>query len=100
MSAIIEALKGLPEPKIKKHFVKIDGNDIEVTLEQKLEVIKHGEERFMLDQGKLVFKPEPRIKSKWKKLVASEKGYHFLDDDIHWPEKVAEGGKTWQIEYE
>ena len=34
------------------------------------------------------------------KLIESEKGYHFVDNNIHWPEKVAEGGKTWQIEYE
>lgn len=100
MSAIFDALEKFPKRGKKKHFVRINGLDIEVTLQEKLEVIKQGEDRYMIEDGKLVLKPVPKIKSKFKKLVTSEKGYYFLDGDIHWPEKVAEGGKTWQTEYE
>ena len=100
MSAIFDALKSLPKREPKKHFVMIDGNAIEVTLEKKLEIMRHGEDKYMIEDSKLVLKPIPKIKSKFKKLIESEKGYHFVDNDIHWPEKVAEGGKTWQIEYE
>tara|TARA_B100001059_G_C17476879_1_gene399763 strand:- start:134 stop:436 length:303 start_codon:yes stop_codon:yes gene_type:complete len=100
MSAIFDALKNLPELKPKKHFVMIDGNEIEVTLEKKLEIMRHGEDKYMVEDSKVVLKPIPKIKSKFKKLIESEKGYYFVDNNIHWPEKVAEGGKTWQIEYE
>ncbi len=100
MSAIFDALDNLPKRQPKKHFVMIDGNKIEVTLEKKLEIMRHGEDKYMIEDSKVVLKPIPKIKSKFKKLIVSEKGYHFVDNDIHWPEKVAEGGKTWQIEYE
>jgi hypothetical protein len=33
-------------------------------------------------------------------LAKSEKGYFFEDDDIHWPNKIAEGGVTWQTKSE
>jgi hypothetical protein len=100
MSAIFDALKSLPKREPKKHFVMIDGNEIEVTLEKKLEIMRHGEDKYMIKDSKIVIKAIPKIKSKFKKLFVSEKGYHFVDNDTHWPEKVAEGGKTWQIEYE
>ena len=100
MSAIFDALKKFPKRDAKKHFVQIDGIQIEVTLQEKLEVIKQGEDRYMVEDGKLVLRPVQKIKSKFKKLVTSDRGYHFIDGDIHWPEKVSEGGKTWQIEYE
>ena len=100
MSAIFDALDNLPKRQPKKHFVMIDGNKIEVTLEKKLEIMRHGEDKYMVKDSKVVLKPIPKIKSKFRKLIKSEKGYYFVDNDIHWPEKVAEGGKTWQTEYE
>ena len=54
----------------------------------------------LMEDGKIVLKPVPKIKSKFKKLVDVDKGYHFIDDDIHWPEKIDKGGKAWRIEYE
>ena len=41
-----------------------------------------------------------KLPFKFKKLVDVDKGYHFIDDDIHWPEKIDKGGKAWRIEYE
>jgi len=101
MNELLKALKALPEVKPKKHFVTVDGKQVEVSLQEKLHIMQQGENNFVLEEGKLV-KKEPRaIKSRYKKLLASEsKGYHFLDNDIHWPEKIDEGGLTWQIEYE
>tara|TARA_R110001592_G_scaffold67438_2_gene207002 strand:- start:1123 stop:1425 length:303 start_codon:yes stop_codon:yes gene_type:complete len=100
MSSILEALRNRPRKQPKKHFVKVGGKEIEVSLEKKLEIIRRGEDRYMLEENQIVLKPERKIKAKFKKLVDSEKGYYFLDNDIHWPEKIGEGGKTWQIEYE
>ena len=100
MSEIFKALANFPKRELKQHFVIVDGKKIEVSLGKKLEIMKHGQESYMLDEGNIVLKPTPKLKSKFRKLLASENGYYFVDDDIHWPEKVAEGGKTWQIEYE
>ena len=79
MSAIFDALDNLPKRQPKKHFVMIDGNKIEVTLEKKLEIMRHGEDKYMIEDSKVVLKPIPKIKSKFKKLIVSEKGYHFVD---------------------
>jgi hypothetical protein len=85
----------------KKHYVTIDGKKIEVSLEKKLEVLQHGEDTYSIEDGNVVKKKPRAVKSKYKKLLQTDgKGYYFYDDDIHWPEKVAEGGLTWQIEYE
>ena len=100
MSAIFKALANLPKREPKKHFVTVDGKEIEVALEKKLERMRHGFDQYMMEDGKIVLKPVPKIKSKFKKLVDVDKGYHFIDDDIHWPEKIGRGGKAWQIEYE
>lgn len=101
MNELLKALQGLPETKSKKHFVTVDGKEIEVSLKEKLRIRQHGEDNFTLDGGKVVRKQPRAIKSKYRKLLPSEnKGYHFMDDDIHWPERIGEGGLTWQIEYE
>ncbi len=100
MPGIFEALANLPKRGPKKHFVNIDGVKIEVSLERSLEIMKRGQEYYMLEDGEIVLKPIPKMKSKFRKLLGSNKGYHFVDNDIHWPEEIGEGGKTWQIEYE
>ena len=100
MSAIFKALANLPKREPKKHFVTVDGKEIEVALEKKLEMMRHGFDQYMMEDGKIVLKPVPKIKSKFKKLVDVDKGYHFIDDDIHSPEKIDKGGKAWRIEYE
>ena len=69
-------------------------------MQEKLEMIKQGVDRYTLEEGKVILKPHPKLKSKFKKLLKAEKGYYFLDNDIHWPEKIDEGGLTWQTEYE
>ena len=100
MSAIFKALANLPKREPKKHFVTVDGKEIEVALEKKLEMMRHGFDQYMMEDGKIVLKPVPKIKSKFKKLVDVDKGYHFIYDNIHWPEKIDKGGKAWRIEYE
>lgn len=100
MSSIFEALRNRPKKEPKKHFVSIDGKQIEVSLAKKLEIQKHGEQNYMLEDQQIVRRPVKKIKSKFTKLLKADQGYHFLDDDIHWPTQIGEGGKTWQIEYE
>ena len=100
MPGFFDALRNLPIQKEKKHFVIIQGQQKEVTLEKKLEIIKNGEENYVVKDNTIKKKPELKIKSIYPVLKNVEKGYHFVDGDIHWPEKIDEGGKAWLIEYE
>lgn len=87
-------------PVNKKHCVTIDGEQHEVTLDKKLEVLQHGEENFMWKDNKLVLKPKPRSKTVHPVLKQAEKGYFFEQQDIHWPSDIGKGGLAWQIESE
>ena len=58
MSSIFEALRNRPRKQPKKHFVKVGGKEIEVSLEKKLEIIRRGEDRYMLEENQIVLKPE------------------------------------------
>lgn len=90
----------MPPVQEKKHFATIQGVEKEVSLQKKLEILKHGEENYMLKGNDIVLKPKPKLKTQYPILKDVEKGYHFFDNDIHWPNKVSEGGKSWLIESE
>ena len=104
MPGFFEALDGLPETKVKKHFVTIEGEQYQVDLEKKLEIMKNGEENYFIEPAKfgpqIVLKPRPKANIVYPVLMKSEKGYEFLDGDIHWPDRSIEGGLSWQIERE
>jgi hypothetical protein len=55
MSDLFDALKNLKTTP-KKHFVTIDGEKIEVSLETKLKIIQNGEQNYTLKEGKPVLK--------------------------------------------
>ena len=44
----------MPAPKKKIHTVTIQGKTIEVSLEQSLEVQRHGEDAFLIKDGKII----------------------------------------------
>ena len=101
MANIFDALKQMPKRGPKVHTVCISGQNVVVTLEKKLEVIKHGEEAYhWISPTEFALKPPPKLKTQHKTLIKADKGYYFHDNDIHWPKKIAEGGVTWQIEHE
>ena len=90
----------LPPPKRKTHTVVIQGQEIEVTLEKKLQVQRAGEYAFILDNGEIVPKPKKKNKLQCKVLVKTNMGGHFYDGDPFWIEKISEEGYAWQIESE
>ena len=101
MSDLFKLVKA---PLPKKHFVSIDGRKIQVPLAKKLEIMKLGEDAYMLKPAKhhpeIVLRPVPKRKTGYTVLRKADKGYAFQDGDIHWPNGVIEGGCTWQREYE
>ena len=78
----------------------MDGVKLEVSLQEKLEFNKNGSDFYMIREGKLMIKPKPKLKTTYPVLTKAEKGYFFLDGDIHWPNKIDNGGQAWLIEYE
>ena len=100
MPGLFDALKKMPRREPKKFFVAVQGEQHEVTLDKKLWAQQHGEENLMLRDGEIVVKPTPNPKTIYSVLKKSTKGYALHDNDIHWPNKIAEGGVTWQIERE
>ena len=89
------------EPEKKKIYtVNIQGKEIEVSLETSLEIMKHGEEAYMLEGGKIVPRPIKKNDIKRPVLKKSDKGYKFYDNDPLWVESIVEEGFSWQIESE
>jgi len=104
MSEFLKALQGFPRPTEKKHFVIIQDKQYEVPLQKKLEIMKHGEENYIVKTGEIgtdfVLKPKPKRKTRYSVLQKARKGYSFEQGDIHWPNGIVENGETWLIEYE
>jgi hypothetical protein len=100
MPGLFDALKNMPKRGPKKFFITVQGEQHEVTLEKKLWAQQHGEENLILRDGEIVVKPTPKPKTRYSVLKKATKGYTFHDNDIHWPNKIVEGGVTWQIESE
>ena len=91
----LNAINVTQKPKV--HTVNIQGQNIVVTLEKKLEVMKHGADAYMWKSPtEFVLKPKPIAKASYPVLKKTSKGYLFKDNDIHWPNAVADGGETWQ----
>ncbi len=86
--------------KQKKFFVKVEGKDFEVSLEKKKWAIMHGEDNLIIKDGDIALKPPPKLKTQHRTLIKADKGYFFYDNDIHWPNEIAEGGVTWQTSAE
>ena len=99
MSELLKALKNLPPVKIKKHIVNIEGVQHEVSLQLKLEIMRNGEDRYYVDNGKIKLKKIPTKKPSYPVLETSTKGYNFYDNDIHWPVSIVDNGKWWKDEY-
>ena len=60
MQELFKALEIQKSNKIKKYFVKIQGKEVEVSLEEKLEIIRNGESNYILE-GMTPVKVEPII---------------------------------------
>ena len=86
--------------KQKKFFVKVEGKDFEVSLEKKKWAIMHGEDNLIIKDGEIALKPPPKLKTQHRTLIKADKGYFFYNNDIHWPNEIAEGGVTWQTSAE
>ena len=101
MPGLFEALAKMPKRGPKKHFVTVDGEQYEVPFEKHQWAIQQGFENLIIKNGEIVPKPQRKIQVRYSELSKTEKkGYFFEDNDIHWPNKIAEGGFVWTIKPE
>jgi|TARA_R110000803_G_scaffold128592_1_gene196041 hypothetical protein len=102
MTEFFKAFENLAPQKKKVHTVNIQGKEIEVSLEKKLEIMKStgGEDGFILEGEKIVPKPVVKASRKLPVLRKSDRGYKFYDNDPLWVESIVEEGFAWQIESE
>jgi hypothetical protein len=49
MQELFKALDVLKNNKVKKHFVKIQGKEVEVSMQEKIEITKNGESNYILE---------------------------------------------------
>ena len=103
MPGFFDAIKNFKPPQ-KSHAVEINGKTVQISLEKKLQVQKKGIENFDLVENKdgydLIEKTKTAKKQKFKKLIKSDRGYKFIDNDIHWVSGVEKAGYTWQTKPE
>ena len=96
MTKFWEALSSHKQIEKAKHTVTIASKQYEVSLEKKLEVIKHGEENYMIVDNEIVKKPVQAKVIKHSLLKLADKGYKFVDNDPHWIESTIEGKYKWR----
>ena len=101
MPGFFEAINNLEPPKEKVHTVTIQGQTIVVTLEEKLEVMRNGEDAYKWKSPtEFVLKPRPKTTIQYPQLKKANKGYNFYDSDPFYPKDIVEGGFAWQVDTE
>lgn len=99
MPGFFEALKNRSAPEPKKYFLNVDGKTYQVSFQKKLWAKQYNEKDLTIKDGQIVLKKKS-FRATYKVLTKSDTGYFFESDDIHWPNKIAEGGVTWQTKSE
>ena len=97
MPGFFDALANF-KPKKKVHTVTIQGQSIVVTLEKKLEVMKHGEDAYMWKTN-MEFVRKKRIPAEQRQSLMHKagKGYTFYKKNPFWVKNIDKEGYIWQI---
>jgi len=101
MPGFFEALSNLPPVPKRKHTVTVDGKVTEVDLQTKKMIMLKGEQAFTWKDNRIVEKPKPKRQGVTYRTLKKDKyGYSFHGADAHWPDRIVEGGFSWQIQSE
>ena len=97
MPGFFEALENF-KPKKKVHIVTIQGQSIVVTLEKKLEVMKHGEDAYVW-KTPIEFVRKKRIPAEQRQplMHKADKGVKFYKKNPFWVKNIDKEGYIWQI---
>ena len=101
MPGFFEALDNFKNKETKKHFVKVEGQTVEVSLEKKLEIMKAGIGAWTIQKTSngIVFVKKPIVPKEQRQteLTQAEKGMTFYEHNTFWPKGKDKKGYTWQI---
>ena len=97
MPGFFEALENFKPTPPKKHYVTIDGNKIEVSLQQCLEIQRVSAENYEYKNNEIVRKVIVPKEQKQTTLKKADKGYQFHDHDPFWVKNISKEGYIWQI---
>ena len=98
MPGFFEALENFKPQKRKPHTVTIQGQSIVVTLEKKLEVMKHGEDAYMWKTNmEFVRKKRIPVEQRQPLMHKADKGYTFYKKNPFWVKNIDKEGYIWQI---
>ena len=101
MPGLFEALDNFKNTIEKKHTVTIEGETVEVTLEQKLELLKTGTDVWTIQKNNtgtmLIRKPIVDKEQQQTELVSADPGIKFYEHNPFWPMEHGIGGYKWQI---
>jgi hypothetical protein len=101
MPGFFEALDNFKNKETKKYTVVIQGESVEVSLEQKLEIQQSGENAWMLQKGPtgmmICRKPNVPKEQRQTELTQTENGIIFYEHNPFWPMGTDSKGYTWQI---
>jgi hypothetical protein len=101
MPGFFEALDNFKHKEPKKHFVTVEGQTVEVSLEKKLEIMKTGIDQWTIQKTSngIVFVKKPIVPKEQKQteLTQAEKGITFYEHNPFWPTGTNSKGYTWQI---
>ena len=101
MPGFFEALEKFKNKEQKKHFVTIEGQELEVSLEQKLQIQKAGEDAYFCQKGPngviICKKPIVPREQKQSQLCKDSDGISFYDNNPFWPTQEGFRKYTWKI---
>ena len=97
MPGFFEALENFKSIPPKKHYVTIEGNKIEVSLQQCLEIQQVGVENYEYKNKEIVRKAIVPKEQQQTILVKADKGYNFYDKDPFWVKEIGEAGHQWKV---
>jgi len=97
MPGFFEALENFKPQKTKKHYVTIEGNKIEVSLQQCLEIQRVGVENYEYKNNEIVRKVIVPKERQQPVLTKAVKGYTFYKKNPFWVKNIDKEGYIWQI---
>ena len=97
MPGFFEALKNFKPTPPKKHHVTIDGNKIEVSLQQCLEIKQAGVENYEYKNKEIVRKVIVPKERRQVMLKKADIGYQFHDHNPFWVKNIGKEGYVWRI---
>lgn len=100
MPGFFEAFNKFKNKNEKKHFVTVDKQQVEVSLQQKLDILKAGEENYFCQRGPngavICRRPIVPKEQQQTQLTATSNGIKFYQGNPFWPTNEGKTAYQWK----